>query len=248
MGGLKKRLKICIFILPKKGCKQQASKHSLFQPKMSLFDHKVIKIKVNKFETHHFVWKLTGQVTREGSDEIEIECCLDDATPVDMTARLCGLNAHQPFRAVPRSPLTCPPSPPLQSSSFRAVVYDSQSWSTATTIPIHTPPPVASPEPEEEEEPVVHNPRKRGRPRGSKNRPRGDEAWRKNLKKGPRECSAQVMLDNLMNNLECQCCCVNSQLLVKCSNNSCDVHLCMECIKRVEKRFEGVCPYCRLQF
>jgi hypothetical protein len=68
------------------------------------------------------------------------------------------------------------------------------------------------------------------------------------LKKGPRECSARVLLDNLKNNLECQCCCVNSQLLVKCSNNSCDIHLCMECIKRVEKRFEGVCPYCRLQF
>jgi hypothetical protein len=236
---------------------------------MSISDHKIIKIRVNKFDKHHFVWDLNGYIRREGSDEIELECFLDDKDPVDMTARLLGMSRSVPqFR--PISPEVCPPSPPLATSSFQAHVHDTRSWgSTATTIQFNTPddcpcpshclacppilaappPLVASPEPEEEEdEPIAHNPRKRGRPRGSKNRPRGDEAWRRNLKKGPRECSARVLLDNLKNNLECQCCCVNSQLLVKCSNNSCDIHLCMECIKRVEKRFEGVCPYCRLQF
>ena len=227
---------------------------------MSAFDHKLLKVRVNLFDNHHFVWNLQGYIRREGSDEVEIECFLNDADAQDMTAGLLGVPASAPF--APRTP-PCPVSPPL---TFKAIVNDTTSWSnsTASTIrfqtpecppELHLPPPVralppprliASPEPEEE--PIEHNPRKRGRPRGSKNRVRGDEAWRKSFKVGPKECSARTLLDNIANNLECKCCCNNSQLLVKCSTSECDANLCMECIKTVEKRFEGKCPYCRQQF
>lgn len=72
--------------------------------------------------------------------------------------------------------------------------------------------------------------RGRGRPRASEPRP---ESKPKKAKK---------------EKLECSCCAMNKQLLVRCSSGTCNIHLCIKCIKRVDERFEGKCPYCTLDF
>lgn len=193
-------------------------------------------------------WTTIGyDVTEPDDEEVTIHCFLDDVVPV--------------IEPLPTSSVYVPRSPPpvISPPPYRAVVYDTQMWDDSAPV-------VASDEDEETQpQPFIHTPQppivtpprraKPGRPRGSKNKPRGDEAWRvgRLTRTGPttkkrKVVSAEVMLNNIENGLECACCAENGEVLVKCSNVLCSQYLCLTCIGMVERRFEGVCPYCRQTF
>jgi hypothetical protein len=204
---------------------------------------KRIEVRVNSFAGPHIVWNCHGYIREQDSEAIYVECFLDDVEPINISTRLFSTSASLPDSVfVPQSPQRVQSPPP---APFRAIVHDTQSWGPTDETQQQL---IASDSEEEREEtpviPVVPI-KKRGRPKGSKNRIKGDEAWRKKAK-GPKECSAKVWLENINQGIECTCCTVDSQLLVKCRN--CDVHLCMVCIGKVERRFEGKCPYCTLIF
>lgn len=189
-------------------------------------------------------WTLDPIRASETDDTVVYHVFLEECDPEIITRSLYA----------PRTPLPDPsPVAPLASSSvFKTVVHDSQAWINRSLFASDEETEQEEErEEEEKEEESVEPPRKRGRPRGSKNKSRGDKAWikpRKQPKNKSRHCSAVVMRENIENQLECSCCAEDSQLLLRCNNEKCDQYLCISCLERVERRFEGVCPYCRLQF
>jgi hypothetical protein len=191
---------------------------------------KQVKIVVKSFKDAEYTWELDAFVKAEDANQIVYQVYLEEKEPTVRPLQTCSY--------VPRSP------PPVESPEpFRAVVYDSQMWNDQ-------PPVIASEEEEEEEEERVFTPpkRTRGRPKGSKNKRKADTCYVQSRKQPKKVVSAAIMLENQRNGLECACCREQGELLCKCSNEKCAQYLCLSCIEKVERRFESLCPYCRLKF
>lgn len=195
------------------------------------------------------VWNCQGTVTSHQGDDLVIECFLDDV--------------------ITNSTVFAPRTP-----DFRAVVYDTQSWGTTPRANFPTlANMIASDDEEEETQPqpaaqsddssvfdqlaqpaAQSTTRKRGRPRGSRNR---DRHWLPPTQRRPMTeptrmprppCSAAIVALNLLEGNVCEVCCEDEQMLLKCSNTNCKAYLCIKCIERIERRFGAKCPYCTTIF
>lgn len=151
-----------------------------------------------------------------------------------------------PFPSAVRPPLfETPPAMPTFPTLRRMIASDSEeeeeeSDATIPYVPV-SPPRVVSPPPYV---PPVVEKRKRGRPKGSRNKsgvrrsvPRGD------FQETPRVPESIEDEEN-----ECSCCTSDNQLTIKCRTGACDSYMCVACLKTLDQRFEGICPWCRLRF
>lgn len=182
-----------------------------------------IVVKVYPSSTHRFpLWVVPGVVLSSTPDELVIGVDID--RPVEEYLPLSPRRVESPIPALFVPPL-----------SFPVIASDSEPEEEIPLLEQPTPPPCTPPRP-----PMA--PKKRGRPRKTALRP--DECWLEPRRKR----KGRVVAPSPEGELECQCCCTDSELLVGCTNPTCSAHLCMKCLSTVNRRFEGLCPYCRLAF
>lgn len=137
-----------------------------------------------------------------------------------------------------------PPAMPTFPTLARMIASDSEDEDTAPTIPYVPSSPnyiPVSPVPQK---------RKRGRPRGSRNKRRSTSRppTQSTSRPPPQSALPPPPLEDEEEENECSCCLMDNQMTIKCRTDACDRYMCIACLKVLDQRFDGNCPWCRQRF